>query len=302
MKFSAPNPIATVVIVTYRSLKTVGATLSPLAKQIEAGQLECVVVDNASGDGVADWIRENFPQVLVIQSEKNLGFGRACNLGAEHATSPYLVFVNPDAVFQASELHKLVAFMDETPRAAIGAPSIPQHKAGGLPNPWNMVLSKFRLAGMPEKRELRYGEAPFSTDWLCGAVFLVRTQIFRQLSGFDPRFFMYFEETDLCLRALHAGFEVWAVTTTQAEHLGGFSAKNSGFSTDGGNISRYYFPSRFYYLMKHHGLVAAACAEIADILPLALHELAVSTRLRDGNAGDLVDRLKNGFLRLPSKM
>ncbi len=302
MKPSAVSPIATVVIVTYRSLKTVGATLSPLAEHVESGEIECVVVDNASGDGASQWIEENFPQVTVIQSEKNIGFGRACNLGAEHASSPYIVFINPDAVFQPSELRKLVGFMDEHPRAAIGAPSILHHRAGGLPDPRAMVLSTLRLAQIPEKRPLVYGEEPFLTDWLCGAVFLIRTSVFRDLSGFDPRFFMYFEETDLCMRTLRAGFEIWAVTTTQAEHSGGVSAKNSGLSTQGGNVSKYYFSSRYYYLKKYHGLFGASCAEIADILPVAFRELAVRTRLRDGDKGGLAYRLKNGFLRLPSKV
>ena len=95
---------------------------------------------------------------------------------------------------------------------------------------------------------------------------LVRSELFQQIGGFDPRFFLYFEETDLCLRVLRAGMEIWAVGESTASHLGGVSAKQAGTSLTqagtGGCIVEYFYPSRFYYLIKNFGWFAAVSSEL----------------------------------------
>ncbi len=295
------KPKVSFVIVSYRSRQTIDAALAVLHESCRSRAVECIVVENASGDETPEHVRRNYPYVTMIESPKNLGFGRACNLGAEHASGAYIVFLNPDAVLQIDELEKLVEFMDDRPTVGICAPAIAGHVAGGLPTPGSQIRAAFRLgsAYSTPRRELIWGSAPFATDWLCGAVFLVRTSVFRDLGGFDPRFFMYFEETDLCVRTRAMGKEIWAVTTARAEHTGGMSSKNSDLTTQSGNVTKYYLESRFYYLRKHHGFLAAALAETADIAPYLAKELTVRLGLGIVESSGLKQRLLGGFLRAP---
>ena len=208
--------------------------LKRLPVRIAAGELEVIVVDNASVDGTTTLVREQFPWVRVIESGSNLGFGRGCNLGVQAVTTPYVLLLNPDAVLPKESLEILIAFMDSHPTAAIAAPATwyngtELQAAGGLPDPWQIILAAAGLRYHSKHRQkILPGSPPFRTDWLGGAIMLIRSNDFRKLGGFDPRFFLYFEETDLCRRALSAGLELWAVGEATAHHLGATAAKSSG--------------------------------------------------------------------------
>jgi N-acetylglucosaminyl-diphospho-decaprenol L-rhamnosyltransferase len=99
---------------------------------------------------------------------------------------------------------------------------------------------------------------------------MFRSSVFRTLGGFDPRFFLYFEETDLCLRAARAGFELWVTGTATAQHLCGSSARASGEAMESGCIAEHYYRSRYYYLRKNFGHTTAAVTEslVACIMAL----------------------------------
>jgi GT2 family glycosyltransferase len=261
----------TVVIVTYQSLGTIDQALDSLQPSIHAGIAKCVVVDNASSDATADHVESHYPAVSVIRSPSNIGFGRACNLGCETVDTPYIMFLNPDASIDRDHLEKLIEFMDSHPRAGIAGPATFDTTAdsfqpvGMLLTPMGMVRSTLRLPGaQPARRILKFGETPYQTNWVCGSSMLVRTSAFRALEGFDPRFFLYFEETDLCLRAARADYEIWAVGDSMARHIGAASARESGSQLtdrESGSIVRFFYPSRFYYLSKNFGWLAAVSAE-----------------------------------------
>ncbi len=295
------QPIASAIIVTYQSRSTIEATLNALQALLTEGELEVIVVDNTSTDGTPAFIKENFPSVHLIESDRNLGFGNACNLAAKEAASPYLVFINPDAVLKKDALEHLVRFMDERPRVGICAPAILHQHAGGLETPQNIIRKALHLPSDKSRREMTLGAEPFETDWLCGAVYLIRTSLFQELGGFDPRFFMYFEETDLCLRASQAGFEIWAVQSAVAEHEGGVSAKQTKMATQWGAVSKYFFESRYYYLCKHHGRVAASTAETIDLLPVVARAIANKLGLRKDGISTLKSRLAGGYLKQPEE-
>lgn len=264
--------MVTVVIVTYQSRGTIEQALASLEPSVEEGFADCVVVDNASRDGTADYVESSFRWARVIRSPQNLGFGRGCNLGAEAATTPYIMFLNPDASIDRASLHTLVEFMQAHESAGIAGPATYDTTAsqfqpvGMLLTPMGLIRSTLRLAGAyPAGRILEAGEAPYPTNWVCGSSMMVRTSMFRRIGGFDPRFFLYFEETDLCLRASRAGCEIWTVGGATARHIGAASAKQSGAALttrkSGGSIVEFFYPSRFYYLSKNFGWLAAVAAE-----------------------------------------
>jgi N-acetylglucosaminyl-diphospho-decaprenol L-rhamnosyltransferase len=262
----------TVVIVTYQSRRTIEQALASLEPSVEEGFVDCVVVDNASPDGTADYVAASFPWANLIRSPQNLGFGRGCNLGSESVTTPYIMFLNPDASIDQASLHTLVEFMEVHESAGIAGPATFETTAcifqpvGMLLTPMGLIRGTLRLPGAyPERRTLESGEAPYRTNWVCGSSMIVRTSMFREIEGFDPRFFLYYEETDLCLRASRAGYEIWTVGTATARHIGAASAKQSGAELttrkSGGSIVEYFYPSRFYYLSKNFGWLSAVAAE-----------------------------------------
>ena len=299
----ATAPSVTVVIVTYQSSGTIEAALAPLRQPCEQGLLECVAVDNASTDRTVEMVRGEAGWLEVIESGRNIGYGAACNLGWASAITPYVLFLNPDAVLEPSALEILVDFMEAHPRAGIVAPSLlgrsgEPHRAGGLITPKRIIRTRLGLA-VEQRKRIEPGGAPFPTDWLSGAVQLVRTRLLRELGGFDPRFFMYFEETDLGSRAREAGWEVWAVGEAMGQHLGGASARASGQELIDNAIVDYFFPSRFYYWVKHHGRAWAVAAESVDLVLSFLRGIARWAGGRDPSPR--LARLKAPIFRFPER-
>jgi hypothetical protein len=290
----------TVVFVSYNSAQRIGDALRAAKASHDAGVLDCIVVDNASADGTVDLVKREHPWVTLIESSVNVGYGRGLNLGLARCQTPYVLFMNPDAVLPTEALQTLVAFLEAHSKAGMVAPAIIEgemlQEAGVLPTPWRILAQSIGLGrNVARQRPIIPHEPPFRTDWLCGAIMLTRTELMRELNGFDPRFFLYFEETDLCRRILGRGLELWAVGDAVAHHVGGASARTLGPKIVRGCIPEYYYPSRFYYFVKHHGWFAAACAEIAEFVSLSI------SRLVGKDIEGLKNRLRAPLLRMPAK-
>jgi GT2 family glycosyltransferase len=289
----------TSITVTYQSRATIDAALSPFREACSSGRHMCVVVDNDSADGTAEHVAKAHPYARLIRARQNLGFGRGCNLGANGCRSEFLLFLNPDASLAPQELDKLLAFMDAHPRVGVCAPSIEAslQRAGMKTRPGDVIAQAWGLPGYAESRLIVPGTAPFQTSWVCGAVFVMRTSLYRALGGFDPRFFLYFEETDLFLRAMHAGAEVWVVPEARASHRAGASAHATQEQTIYGDVAKHFFQSRFYYLSKHHGLASAIAADL-----LELHALTIRAVLGRAGRDKLRERVRATLLRPPRKL
>lgn len=302
-----PDPAVTIVSVTYQSEQTIDAALSASRSAYEAGIARQVVVDNDSTDGTVALIREHHPWVSLIENGANVGFARGCNRGAQDVQTPYLLFLNPDAAIDAAGLRTLVDFLDGHREVGIVGPAIDKgegdwHHVGGVPTPGKMIGSALGYQREDASiRTLRGGEKPFETDWVCGAAIMIRTELFRELGGFDPRFFLYFDETDLCVRARQRGAAVWAVGEAVVRHAGAHSAQQvekEGMYYD--CIARYFFASRFYYLVKHHGYAAAMTAETLELLGCGARDV-VRWVLRRPGRGELRRRLQGPVFRMPDR-
>jgi N-acetylglucosaminyl-diphospho-decaprenol L-rhamnosyltransferase len=294
----------TVIIVTYNSCCEIGAALSALAELNRAGDLDCVVVDNRSQDRTAEIVRNSHPWVTLIESPVNLGYGRGLNLGMSRATTPYVLFMNPDAVIATPDIARLRGFLDAHLQVGLVAPAILEgdgqiQYAGVLPTPARIIASAAGGRWTRLQQPIVKGGAPFRTDWLCGALLLARRQVMEEIGGFDPRFFLYFEETDLCRRVLQRGYELWAVGEAVAFHVGSISAKKTGQPLFASCIAEHYFKSRFYYLRKYYGWLTAAATEIAELALLSVRSLLNRLRRRPDESG-LAERMAGPFLSLPA--
>jgi N-acetylglucosaminyl-diphospho-decaprenol L-rhamnosyltransferase len=296
----------TVIIVTYQSRKTIGYTLDTLKKAYDNRFASVVVIDNASMDGTADIIEENYPWVILVRNKGNIGFGKGCNSGFKHVITPYMMFLNPDAVIDKKSLKTLIDFMEQSPNAGMCGPILKDSSGERrftniLPTPWNIifkpVFSRWISRG---KRHILLGDETAKTEWLFGACMLLRKEVFKNIGGFDPRFFLYFEETDLSLRIRQSGWEIWIVGGAICEHVNAASAKETEAHMIGDTISEHYFKSRLYYLVKHFGWFWAISAEVGEIMFMSFR--AVLDLARGRLYKELYYRLHAPILKLPSRI
>ncbi len=209
-------PRASVLIVGYRNRAHLEACIGGALRSVGDLAAEILFID-CSNDGSAEFVRERFPSVRVLDFAGNLGFGRGNNHLAEHATGEYIVLLNPDTIPTGDEIARLVRFADAHPRAgACGGrcvfpnqtPDLGSHQP--MLDVGGMILATIGLA-RARRGALPVGATqPQPVAVISGAFMLVRGDLWRKLGGFDELFFMYTEEVDLCRRIADAGFELWA--------------------------------------------------------------------------------------------
>lgn len=296
----------TAVIVTYQSARTIGRALAGARRCYDAHLLDVIVVDNNSSDATREILEREAAWARVILTARNNGFGKGCNIGAEQVSTPYTIFINPDAVVEPEAIQAMLRFLEEHPQAGIVGPAIIEGEkdevgelqvAGQRATPWTVLKSAVPLLRFPSIAWTIVPDAePLRAGWVCGAVLMIRTNLMQRLQGFDPRYFLYWEETDLCKRADDMGFETWALGTALAHHVGGASSSPDD-TRIGGCIARHYYQSRYYYMLKHHGWLAATIAEIGEFFLLAVWSFADFVRGR--RAHRLRPRLQAPLLSQP---
>jgi N-acetylglucosaminyl-diphospho-decaprenol L-rhamnosyltransferase len=299
----------TAVIVTYRSALTAPATLAEIRQCVEAGLLECVLVDNGSKDGTPELLRRQSDWAQVVLGAENIGFGRGCNVGLAKVETPFTLFLNPDASIDRSAVQSLLAFMEGNPQAGAcgpatlvggGATTQRFQVAGRRMGPLDVVKTLLPPRWAPHDLHvpIEPGGAPHLAGWVCGAVMMVRTDVLKKLGGFDPRFFLYWEETDVCKRLEDSGYGVWVVPGALARHLGGASSGQDE-TRIAGCIAKHYYQSRRHYLIKHHGWPIATLAEAVEFGLLCM--LTATDVLRGRGRSRLVPRLQTPLFSSPPK-
>ena len=196
-------------IVTYNNAKEIVPCLSSLIKHTADLDLQIYVFDNASQDDTVFIIKNQFPQVHVIESEENLGFGKGHNRIKDEIQSEYHMVVNPDIVFTENVVQKLYGFLEKYSRAGQVTPKIlnedgtEQFLPKKDPTFAYVIMSKFppfrhyREEYTRAKEEFKKPTRIMSST---GCLFMIRTALFKKLNGFDERYFMYFEDADLSRR------------------------------------------------------------------------------------------------------
>jgi len=268
-------PLARVcaVIVHYRTpLETVR---SARAVAETAAEAEIVVVDNASGDDIAQRLAGEVPRARLLRETENRGYGAACNRGARESSSSFLLFLNSDAFVQPGALTALCAAVDADPSAAVVGPRLEyldgrlQTSIQRLPSPWKIFCESSGLAALSGGRSFLRGHTktrenhgrPQAVEALMGAAILVRRSAFEEVGGFDEDFFLYAEETDLMARLRRKGYCILYEPRAVVVHTGGASS--------GDDLFGHLHVSLRRYVRKLHGPAAAQFAGAALALGAA---------------------------------
>jgi len=223
---------------------------------------EIIVVDNASNDGSPEMVVKEFPEVKLVQSNENLGFARANNLGTRYASGSMLALVNSDVIVRPGCLQNLSAFLESRPDVGLVGPKIfgtdghLQYTCGQLPTVWNTtcrylaldrVLSRWSLFSGFQMRHWNYNNRA-EVGMLGGCFLLARRTAVDEVGGLDERFFFYGEDVDWCKRFWDAGWKVVFVPEAAATHFGGGSSANAPL-----RYSIEMVKSNLMYWQKHYG-------------------------------------------------
>ena len=232
------NPELSILIVSFNTRELTLECLRSVYKETRATPFELIVVDNASSDGSADTIRKEFPALRLITLDENIGFSRGNNLAAEHATGELLLLLNPDTVVLDGAIDALVHFASERPTCGIwGGRTLFADRSLNPGSCWRgmSLWTLFSravglLSLMPQSplfNAAGYGgwqrDSVRAVDTVSGCFLLIRRSLWEELEGFDPLFFMYGEEADLCLRARNRGAQPTITPDAEIIHYGGMS-------------------------------------------------------------------------------
>ncbi len=253
------RPRFSIVAVTYNCLNYLQGLIASIQVYPPQGGFEIIVVDNASSDQTAQWCLDAPLDIRLIINQENRGFAAAANAGAKHARGEYILFCNPDVRWTSPVADLLAAAIEAFPGcgAAAGRMLFPdgsfQPTCRRFPTFANIWFSRGSLLSrfvQPRSEGLEYTlpdyEYPTWVDAAAATCLLLRRDVFVELEGFDERFFMYVEDTDLCRRLWEADLQTWFIPAATAIHYWG------GSSTDQSAVSRYHLASIREYFRKHY--------------------------------------------------
>ncbi|HZY73320.1 MAG TPA: glycosyltransferase family 2 protein [Edaphobacter sp.] len=260
------TPNLSIIIINWRSQAFVRDCLTSICANIGSLTHEILIVDNASFDGCEEMVRSEFPHVIFIQSEQNLGFAVANNLAFKHSSGRNILFLNPDTEIQGAAIQELVYALECLPDAGmVGARllnsdgSLQTTCITAIPAILNQTLNthylrrnfpRWKIWGMRPLFENT--AAPVPVEAISGACMLARREVIHRVGGFCTDYFMYAEDMDLCVTITQAGWKIYYVPdATIIHHAGGSSVsrKESNFS----NIMLRRSVTHFFRL--HRGLL-----------------------------------------------
>lgn len=298
------GPVVNCIVLNWRTAEMSLEAAEAALEQMEGIAGGVTIVDNDSGDGSFEkilaeaeargWLASG--RVQVVQSGWNGGFGAGNNVGirqgapgASHTDLHYLL--NSDAIPQPGAIRLLVEYLQARPQVGIACSRI--RGPDGAPH-----LTAFRFPGAGSEFEASARTGPISTllkasivtlpqptvsgqvDWAAGASMMIRTPVLDRIGLFDEGFFLYYEETDLCLRAAKAGWQTHYVVESEVVHIGSVSTGMKTWKRP----PDYWYNSRRRYFEKHHGRIGALWATASNLAGAGLFRLRCILQRREWDA------------------
>ncbi|MCB2015998.1 MAG: glycosyltransferase family 2 protein [Hydrogenophaga sp.] len=277
---SPTAPRVLTVVLNYRTPEMTLKAVEAALKEMDGIPGAISVVDNDSGDGSYERLSKaveerKWDRVRVLQSGHNGGFGAGNNFGVRQglpdgSKPDFVYFLNSDAFPEPGAIRVLVDYLKMHPevgfvgswvhgedgayhQTAFRFPTIfSEFEQAAVTGPISRLLKRYIVAlPSPGEEEM--------VDWLAGASMMVRHRTFEEAQGFDERFFLYFEETDLCLRASRLGWRTVYLSASRVMHIGSVSTGMKTWK----RTPPFWFDSRLWYFTKNHGALYASAATVA---------------------------------------
>lgn len=241
-----------VITVTYNNQHSIDAFLKSVAKI--SGDIEVVVVDNDSSDETVARVK-SYKGVRLIRNKKNMGFSKACNIGASFAFGEYLFFINPDSEVLQKAFMEVCNFTSLHPQAGLVVPALVQDSGHvqssvtHLPTLWG-ALREYYLG---EKNSFSAyapgGEKEVEVDAVYGAAMCIRADVFGQVGGFDERYFLYFEDLQICKDIRRLGYKIYCLPYVRFRHEvgGSVSEKKEQLSLESSYVYHGKFKAKLLY-------------------------------------------------------
>ena len=215
-----------IVIPHWNNVDVLSECLESISKT-DFENFETIVVDNASTDNSVASVRSNYPNVKLIENDKNYGYAGGCNIGAEAASGDFLIFLNNDTVQEKDWISNLIKTINSDDKIAAVQPKILNYYdrnvfdyaggSGGHMDIYCFPFARGRIFSFQENDEGQYNNKE-KCFWSSGTCFMVRRELFQKSGGFDESFFAHMEEIDLCWRLYAMGFEVWVEPDSVVYH------------------------------------------------------------------------------------
>lgn len=305
-------PDASIIIVNYNTKDLLHKCIGSLYKKSSRFPLEVILIDNNSSDGSVECISKDFPQVVIIANDINKGFSSANNQGISCAKGKYFILLNPDTYILPGSIDALLEFMEKNSSVGVAGPRLVTQ---------NLIPMKSHFAFPSLKRDfmenvfLDFFHAPFSllsyllgklkqkkpiaVDWITGACLALRRELIDDIGLFDERFFLYYEEVDLCYRAHKKGWKIFFIPYCDIIHYGGQSTKKKlAFSLTES------FKSKYYFFKKNYSADKASLMRRSTILGIHLRlliwRLAYFCGIRRTKAAQYVEAYRH-ILSIPKE-
>lgn len=248
-----------VIIVNYNTKELLLNCISSIYKQTYGVEFEIIVVDNNSNDGSIEAVSLSYPLVKCVKNSDNLGFGTANNIGVRYALYDYVFLLNSDTIIEQNILSELEYFMNEHTTCAGVIPNIlypdytPQCTYGNYPTFIYFFLNAIGIYSfLPKKMRDKYSigivsnfKLPTKVPHILGVAMFMKKSIFEYVLGFDEKYFLYFEETDLCYRITKLGYDFYVYPFVYVLHYLSKSSPSSIFKIE------HTLKSRIYYFRKN---------------------------------------------------
>ncbi len=250
-----------IIIVNYNVKEFLHNSLESILKASSHFKCEIIVVDNNSDDGSVELVREKFKDVKLIANTSNVGFGCANNQALEISTGKFILLINPDTIVKEDTFIKMIDFFNTNPKCGLAGCKVLNPDGSlqlacrrGFPGPWTSFTKTVGLSSLFPHSKLfaRYNltylneNETYEVDAVSGAFMMFRRDVYNSIGGFDPQFFMYGEDLDLCYRAQKAGYKVYYVHNTEIIHYKGESTKRSRIDE-----TKIFYDAMHLFVQKH---------------------------------------------------
>jgi GT2 family glycosyltransferase len=256
-------PVYSFVIICFNNRDLIGDCIESIYRHATDGDFEIFVSDNGSTDGSVAYIRETFPEVIVIENGENLGFARANNAALRQAVGECFVLLNSDARLTPGAMETIRDYLQSHPDVAVAGGALvhedgsPQNSVAAYPSVLTEIGAKFLLKALFPGRypgKVHRLTGAIDVDSIIGACMVVRKSAADDAGLLDEDYFFFIEETDWCYRMKRAGYRVVAVPGAKIIHLQGKTAARYPV-----RVKIEYYRSLFIFMEKHRSRLYRAC-------------------------------------------